>query len=52
MYIEQTFRLSCVSEKVVLEITEDILIKFGLSDDNKWPILIHTLKLQTFVFLK
>jgi hypothetical protein len=28
------------------------LIKFGLSDDNKWPILIHMLKLQIFVFLK
>jgi hypothetical protein len=52
MYLDQTFRLNSASEKVVLEITEEILIKFGLCDDNKWPILIHMLKLQTCVFLK
>jgi hypothetical protein len=52
MYLDQTFRLSSVSENVVLEITKEILIKFGLSDDNKWQILIHTLKLQTFVFFQ
>ena len=43
MYLDQTFRLSRVSEKVALEITEEILIKFGFGDDNKCPILIHIL---------
>ena len=46
------FLLNSVPEKVALEITKEILINFGISDDNKWPILIHTLKLHTFVFFK
>jgi hypothetical protein len=50
MYLDQAFRLSRVSEKVALEISEETLIKFSFSDDNKCPILIHILKLQTSVF--
>ena len=50
MYLDQTFHQSGVSEKVALEITEETLIKFRFSDDNKWPILFHMLKLQALYF--
>jgi hypothetical protein len=43
MYLDQTFRLNSLSEKVALETTEEILIKFGPSDE-KWPILMRMLK--------